>query len=585
VSVEEGRGAPRETAVAAALGLGLLTLYWLGRSHSYGPGDSPQHVMCGLLWGVPHPPGYPLQTALAWGWSHLGWAEPAAAINGLSGLLHAAAASVFFLLLRRAGCRSSAALAGAALMALSPLFWFYSLVAEVRALNDLLALLSALFALDWARRGREKSLHAFALCFGLGLSHHPTFVLLAPAYAVWILGRRPSAREAALCAGLAATGLAVPYVLLGLRLTHSTPSYDLFEVRGWKDLPSLFLRSGLGGPLRMVAGNAGGPAAGSAGQQLGWLLDSIWTHAGPGAIALGAGGALSLWRRGRRELLGWTLWGVVSAGAVMAFAAGQMPVYDEFYVRAVLARFHLLPMIALFVLAGHGAEALARSVRPIFPIVLAVCLFVFPVALRPLSLAHENPLLDYVRSWLRDSSPGDIIVLGSDDTIFAAWELELVRKESGGRVFLIPTMFAFPPYLRSLKSRYPALVLPPLGAQGLPTDWAVWEKLNTGRAVLLEPSLLDAVRSDFPRCQPQGGLVRVETARVKSDAGAQARRFLQAPETTQVTRWSVRPWTQEVYVLRSRRRMAEWLLSRLDASKNSSETRHLRALLRDLELR
>ena len=51
----------------------------------------------------------------------------------------------------------------AALMALSPLFWYYALVAEVRALNDLLALSAALFAVEWSRGGKPRSLLVFSL--------------------------------------------------------------------------------------------------------------------------------------------------------------------------------------------------------------------------------------------------------------------------------------------------------------------------------------------------------------------------------------------------------------------------------------
>lgn len=575
----------RDRRVAAVLGAFLFILFWLGRSRSYGPGDSAQHVMCGLLWGVPHPPGYPLQTALAWAWSRLGWVDAGAAINGLSGLFAAASAAALFLLLRRRGCRLSAASSGAVLMGLSPLFWYYSLVAEVRALNDLLALACALLAADWARGGRMRSLGAFAFVFGLGLSHHPTFILLGPAYAVWFSSRRPAPRQAGEALLLVLCGLALPYVLLGLRLEHSAPAYDLFEVRGWGDILPLYLRKGLGGPLRVVAGrglmSSESLDLGRLALHLRWLLSSAWTHAGVAGLALAAGGAAALWRRDRRELTAWAAWAAFSAGAFVLVGSQQYAGQDD-YTRAVAVRFHLLPLIAVFALAGHGAEALAHRVRPLFMAALAAALVLFPLTLRPLSLAHSDPLLDYARAWLRDSKPGDMIVLGSDDTIFAAWDLELVRKESAGRVFLIPSMFSFPPYIRSLQARYPGLSLPRDAAGRLTTDWGAWALMNPGGAVLLEPSLLDAALQDAPFLSAQGSLLRARTRAVRTDAAADARRFLDAPETGRVTRASVRAWTQEVYVLESRRRMAAWLSSRLDPRKDGEEARRLRVLLDSL---
>jgi len=554
---------------AASIFAGLSALFWAGRSRSFGMGDSPQHVLCALTWSVPHPPGYPLQTALGWLWSRLPWADPGAAVNGLSGLLAAAAAAALFLFLRSGGARRAAAAAGAAMMALSPLFWYYSLVAEVRALNALLALGAAFFAAGWAREGGERRLLAFGLLFGLGLSHHPTYLFLVPAFAVWLSARRPSPKVAAQALALVALGLAGPYLLLGLRLSLGPPPvYDLFEVRGWSGLWPLLTRARLGGPLRLAAG---APALGAAGFDLaalarhaGWLLSSIWTHAGPAALALAALGAASLWKGARRDLAAWSAWAAASAGLYLVFSSQQMPPVDAEYARAVAARFHLLPMIALFAVAAHGAEALAARVRPALMGVLLAAVVLGPLALRPLSLAGQDPLLVYTRALARDSAPGDMIVLGADDTIFAALDLQLARGEARDRVFLAPSMLGYPPYLRTLHAAHPDIVL------GTGTDWALWRKLNPGHAVLIEPSLIEDVLRDFPQSVPQGGMIRVESSAVKSDPAAEARRFLDAPETSSFSRRQARPWTQEVYLLQARGRMARWLASRLDPRRDAA---------------
>ncbi len=556
---------------------GFAALFWLGRSRSYGMGDSPQHVLSALLWAVPHPPGYPLQTALGWLWSRLPWAVPAAAVNGLSGLFAAGAAAVLFTWLRRAGARWEAALIGAALMALSPLFWYYSLVAEVRSLNNFLALTAALFAWNWAKAGRPRSLLLFAAAFGLGLSHHPTFIFLVPAFAVWLSARRPPPRLALGAAATAAACLAAPYLLLGVRLAAGAPAYNLFEVRGWGDLWPLFTRAHLGGPLRMAAG---APALGAAGfdfsrlaEHAGWFLSSTWTHGGPAVLGLAAAGAGFLWKSARRDLAAWALWFAVSAGVFLLFSSQQLPSVDPEYARAVAARFHLLPLIALFALAGFGAEAVARRVRPALFQILLAAVIAGPLLLRPLSLARQNPLRDYTRAMIRDSAPGDFIVLAGDDTIFAA-----LLEERSERVFLCPTMFQFPPYWRRFEKTYPG-VKKPLGGG---TDWARWKAANPGRAVLVEPTALGAVLRDFPRSVPQGALARVETAAPRSDPAADARRFLGAPETAAFLRRDARPWTQEVYLLSARRNMALWLLSRLDARRDAPLVERLALLVEEL---
>lgn len=542
--------------VAAALFAALAALFWAGRARTFGMGDSPQHVLAALTWSVPHPPGYPLQTALGWLWSRLPWGEPAAAVNGLSGIFSAGAAAFLFLLLRRSGARREAALAGAALMALSPLFWYYSLVAEVRGLNDLLALSAAYFAASWSRDGDPLSLRAFAVLFGLGLSHHPTYVFLVPAYAAWLSARRPSPRQAAEAAALVALGLAGPYLMLGVRLSYGAPVYNLFEVRGWSDLWPLFSRRHLGGPLRMAGG---APLLGARAFDLaafkthaGWLLSSIMTHGGPVATGLAAVGAAASWKKDRRDLVAWSLWLAAAAGLFLVFSSQQMPVgVDPAYARAVAIRFHLLPLTAVFALAGFGAEALAARARPGAVRVLLAAVLLVPILRHPLSLAKENPLRDHVRAMIRDSAPGDFIVLGGDDTIFAALEMSLVSGEGSDRVFLCPTMFSFPPYLRRLAATYPGVVLPPAGPGGLTTDWALWKRLNPGRAVLAEPSLLGPVLADFPLSVPQGGLIRVETRAVTPGPSAELEPLP-----------PLREWTQEVYLLRSREILADWLRGR-----------------------
>src|SRR5208282_5324074 len=99
-------------------------------------------------------------------------------VSGFSALLSAAAAALFFRLLRRWGCALPVALAATAALALSPLYWHYSEVPEVRALNDLLALAAAWLASGLERRSTARDYAALGATLGLGLSHHPSFVLV-----------------------------------------------------------------------------------------------------------------------------------------------------------------------------------------------------------------------------------------------------------------------------------------------------------------------------------------------------------------------------------------------------------------------
>lgn len=573
----------KDGRVAAALFAALAVLYWLGRARSFGPGDSAQHVVAALTWGVPHPPGYPLQTALAHAWSLLPWANPSAAVNGLSGLFSAGAAAVLFLLLRLQGCRLAASLAAAGFMALAPLFWFYSLVAEVRALNNLLSLSAAYAACRWAAGGDRRWLWTLAALVGLGLGHHPTFLFITPALAWWAFARKLAPKDLAVCAGVAFAFLCLPYLVLGLRLATGEPVYNLYAVKGWAGLPGLFLRKDYGGPLRMVSGSGflgfGGLDIAKLIQHAGWMAASAVRHGGPALLLCLLPLALRK-EAPRRALLGWLLWLAGSGGLFLAIASQQVAICDPEYARAVLARHYLLPFIALFAVAGHGAQLLAARVRPAFAAALAVAAFLVPIAVCPLSLARANPLLDHARGMLRDSGPRDFVILAADDSIFAAFYLDLVTGEAGERVFLTPSLFTYPPYVRRLKARHPGLNIPPFeNGSGLTTDWAAWKRLNPGRAVLAEPVLRDTILDRWPASAPSGGLIRVEEKPApRPSPAADAARFLAAPENA-FTRADARDWTQEVYLLHGRRLMAEWVGSRLKDERDRPLALRLRALL------
>lgn len=518
----------RDAAAAAALGAGLAALYWAGAASAYGPGDSPQHALAWLTWSVPHPPGYPLNTALGWAWTR------AFSPSSLCAVLHGAAAALFGLLFAREFSLGLAGWAAAALLGLSPLYAFYAGVPEVRALNDLLAVAAALFAARWTRAGRAADWRSFAAVCGLGVSHHPTFVLLAPAYAVWLHARVPSRRELALGAALAAAALAAPYLLLGVRLAVAPPVYDLFGVRGPTGLLSLFLRRSLGGGFQTVAGPAAPFDPALALRHLAWFLDSLLSFAGAPLLALAAWGA---WRVRGREAAGWALWLIGPALGYACLSARSPAGFDPVYARAVANRFHLLPMIAAYALAARGLAALP-SRAALGAAAAAVLLFV--AAPLGQALRTKEATRDYLRAVVASSEPGDLIVLAADDAIFAALHLDLAEDAAEGRVFLAPSMFAFPPYIKRLRARHPAVNLP-LGPSGLSRDWREWARLNPARAVLAEAVLAPALG---PAPARQGVLLRAD--------GRPARALSVEPPSAA----GLRAWTQESYLLAVRAALA-----------------------------
>ncbi len=174
--------------------------------------------------GLAHPNGFPFYMLVGWLWSHLPFGTLAWRMNLLSALSGALAVSLTAGFAQRLTRRSSVAVLAAGLLALSPTFWSFSLVAERYTLN--LALLVGALWTAWeaaeaecrsggSETGRSQT-HPYiwpaylsAALVSLGLATHPTNALLAPFWLGYLIWRLPQHRRSggfwlriALAAGL-----------------------------------------------------------------------------------------------------------------------------------------------------------------------------------------------------------------------------------------------------------------------------------------------------------------------------------------------------------------------------------------------
>jgi hypothetical protein len=222
--------------------------------------DSLEFPLVAHRLAIAHPTGYPLYTLLAALFARGPWSNVAWGVNLFSAVAAAVAVALVYLVARRLVRRRLAALLGAAVLALSPIFWSQAVVAEVYALHAAFVGGLLWLALRWAERpllpvrlfarllvpSRRKGplflareglwlrlpagtrrmgrrlhsayrhffpavpprrrlrphprLYALAALSGLSLTHHRTIVLLAPALLVYLLlvERRALSRAALL---------------------------------------------------------------------------------------------------------------------------------------------------------------------------------------------------------------------------------------------------------------------------------------------------------------------------------------------------------------------------------------------------
>jgi hypothetical protein len=483
-------------------------------------------------------------------------------VSGFSGLLHAASAAVFYLTLRRMTLKPSPALIATALMSLSPLFWYYSEIAEVRALNDLLAVAAAYFAVAWSQDKNTIQLFALAACLGFGVSHHPTFILILPAIIswLWLSASFPLDRHLLSFLGVFALCCSLPYLILGLRLKFGAPAYNLTGVTTFSDVMDLFLRKNLGGPFRMVAGRgllgAGGFDFPAFREHLGWFARSLESQLTPFGAGLAALGAASSYRGNRPALVFWSAWLLVSGFVFVALSSQQLHLHNPEFARAVAARFYLLPLIGAFALAGFGAQVLLELVPPSAGWLALAAVIALSAALRPIDLRHRNFTMDYAREILRGTGPSDMLIVDTDASNFALLYLDAVEHATQDRALLIPSLLNFPPYRDWLRRRCPTLNIP---ADDALMAWSEWQRLNPTRALYAEAEWKDQLLPQFPGSAPAGVMIRVADQAAPVEAAAGETRFLaDSPVVGAVTRRTVYPFSMDVDLLRTYRILLEW---------------------------
>ncbi len=187
--------------------------------------DSGELVVAAEHLGVPHPPGYPLWTILAWVFTRVfsfmryaGQPNPAWGVNYLSAFFGALTSAIVAILVSRfardllllcggadeaplqskqvsdfpepeAGCGiegkwicGASGLAAGLFLSFTPLQWSQAVIAEVYTLNTCIAMTILLLSFIWLHRpARKSSPCLIALVFGIALTNFQPVVLIVPA--------------------------------------------------------------------------------------------------------------------------------------------------------------------------------------------------------------------------------------------------------------------------------------------------------------------------------------------------------------------------------------------------------------------
>jgi hypothetical protein len=409
--------------------------------------------------GIPHPPGYPTYTLLAWLFSHLPFGTIAYRVNLLSAVCAAATVGLLCCtaeILQPANDptpgRPGLPAATALTLAFSSLLWSQAVISEVYTLLALFAALLLWLLVRWRRGGGDHLLWLTALLGGLGLGNHLTLVLIVPAALIllWPERRRWLRTRALLPAGgLFLTGLCV-YVYLPLAAAHSPPvnwgNPQTWSRFLWVVTAKQYQGFAFGLDLAAIPGRLSAWAQ-LLGDQFGW-----W------GLAIALAGLWSLWQRDRRFALFSLAWILPAGTYAFFYDTGDSEVY-------------LLPALLLLALWwGEGASYLlqvAQHLRPARRMWQRSALFVvllLPLASLALHWQAASPDDDwlarsYIDQALESVEPGGLIISRGDRPTFALWYGLFADGQRPDVAIVNGPLLAYFWYRDEMRRLYPDLTL------------------------------------------------------------------------------------------------------------------------------
>lgn len=446
--------------------LGLLLFFVFFQLKSVYGGDSGDFLSAASVWGVPHPPGYPLYAFLT-GLLHnfLTWGMPAWRLAFLFSI-PSALAIVFLYKGLSLFLAKKISLISCLVLAFSYPFWLYSEVVEVFALNNFFIIILTYLLLK-AIKNKKENLSLFFVFLGLSFCHHQTIFFLLPAI-YFIFKKENLFRRIKLTNILFFLLSLLPYLYLPLA-AKKNPAINWNNPINFKNFINLISRKVYGtfmanqGILTDYKGRFFNILA------FFRFLRTDFSLIGVLLIILGIGSTFFLKQKSKKTISQYFLIGLISYIFFIFYASFN--IFGDFYI-ATFERFLLAPYIFLTVFLAYGLNFLYQLIEKftfdhkllIKTLFLIIFLLVLPISQLiknfPKISILKNDLTaeNFAQDVLDSLDKKGVIFTHSDtshfDTQYVFYSLGYRKNEVKYiNVFMLPADY----YQNYLKKQYPNL--------------------------------------------------------------------------------------------------------------------------------
>lgn len=413
-----------------------LTVYGLTLAPSItwknGGADSGDLVTAAFTGGIPHPPGYPLYTALAQIIIAIPMGSIAYRVNWLSAIAAAITVVILFqvtVALFANWSSWSLGIAGATALffGFTPLFWSQATFAEVYALNTLFVIATLAAYLGWARAIEKDKTKQTArvyqsiasLGLGFGIAHHLTIIFLVPAgfILLWQRVRAPELIKTFIVAFLIGFLL---YLTLSWRAWNYPPINwgDPRTLENWWWLVSgqLYQRYVFGLPVAEYP------------TRIATWAKFLFDQFGIAGVILGLWGSVELVQKSFRMGFAFGL----TFFLYSLYAIGYYSVDSNVYLIPAYLIFALWIACALYQAVVAIQERLTSQSLWLVPF-LAAGLYLFPLSnlvgnYAMMDASRDTEAFDYGREIFAAIPNNAMIVTDGDKHIFALWYYRYVVK-------------------------------------------------------------------------------------------------------------------------------------------------------------